>query len=209
MVLFDYSGVLTTSLHLPTEDVLYDPDAVLTEMIVALSSNEPNPWHKLERGEISLADYIDYIEATVPGAGVLFAVDSPLNVMAALELRQERLDVASGLRRAGFRVGLVTNNVAEWQPHWRPRLPADVFEVVIDSAMVGARKPEPEIYRLAMAEIGCDDPTRVLFIDDFEWNVAGAVAIGMRGLHCPSDLDLAVAVSRLLEERPDADMDRS
>jgi len=36
-VLFDYSGVLTTSLHMPTEDVPYDPDALLSEMITALA----------------------------------------------------------------------------------------------------------------------------------------------------------------------------
>ena len=40
-VLFDYSGVLTTSLHMPTDDVPYDPDALFVEMAAALASAEP------------------------------------------------------------------------------------------------------------------------------------------------------------------------
>lgn len=193
-VLFDYSGVLTTSLHLPTEGVGYDPDAVLTEMIVALSSSEPHPWHELERGEITLVAYVDQVEVKVPGAGVLFAADSDLNVMAELRLRAERIAIAAAVKAQGFRVGLLTNNVLEWQPHWLPRLPAGLFEVVIDSSAVGLRKPEPEIYQLAMRALDCDNPSRVLFIDDFEWNVTGAIDVGMQGLHCPVDLDLAAAL---------------
>ena len=194
-VLFDYSGVLTTSLHLPTEGVSYDPDALLTEMILALSSSEPHPWHELERGEITLADYIEQVEAKVPGASVLFEADSALNVMAALTLRPERLAVAAAVKAQGVRVGLLTNNVLEWEPHWLPGLPAGLFEVVIDSSQVGMRKPEPEIYQLAIAELGYQEPSRVMFIDDFEWNVTGATDIGMQGLHCPADLDLSEALA--------------
>lgn len=197
-VLFDYSGVLTTSLHLPTENVPYDPDAVLTEMITALASPDANAWHALERGEISLDAYCDHVEQIVPGAGVLFAADSELNVMAALELLEDRIDVVSEVKSQGVRVGLVTNNVAEWQRHWRPRLPADLFEIVIDSAEVGHRKPEPQIYELAMQRMGITDPPTVLFVDDFEWNVAGATAVGMAGLHCTGSTDLRTALAEAL-----------
>ena len=69
-----------------------------------------------------------------------------------------------------------------------------LFEIVIDSAGVGHRKPEPGIYELAMQRLGIVEPSTVLFIDDFEWNVAGATDIGMVGLHCPADLDLRSAL---------------
>ena len=197
-VLFDYSGVLTTSLHMPTEDVPYDPDALLSEMITVLASPEANPWHELERGEISLDAYIEYAETRVPGAGVLFTVDSEQNVMASLELLQDRIVIVRELKERGLRVGLVTNNVAEWQPFWLPRLPVDLFEVVIDSAAVGHRKPEPAIYELALAQLGIDEPSAVVFVDDFEWNVDGAVAVGMVGLHCPSELDLRASLDGLI-----------
>ena len=42
-------------------------------------------------------------------------------------------------------MALLTNNVREWEPRWRAMLPEidEIFEVVVDSAFVGMRKPEP------------------------------------------------------------------
>ena len=197
-VLFDYSGVLTTSLHMPTENVPYDPDALFTEMVSALASTDANPWHALERGETTLASYIEYAESKVPGASVLFAADSEQNVMANLEMLDHRIAVARELKNNGLRIGVVTNNVAEWQPFWLQRLPPGLFEVIIDSAAVGHRKPEPAIYELALHLLGDADPATVLFIDDFEWNVTGAIEAGMFGLHCPAGLDLGAAVAELI-----------
>ena len=193
-VLFDYSGVLTTPLHLPTEGVPYDPDAVFVEMAAALGSLDANPWHELERGEISLQAYVEYAESRVPGAGVLFEVGSEFNVMKNLELLEDRLALVAELKASGLRVGLVTNNVAEWQPYWKPGLPPGLFEVVIDSADVGCRKPEPAIYERAMQELDITDPATVLFVDDFDWNVEGAVQAGMSGVHCTIDVDLGVEI---------------
>ena len=43
----------------------------------------------------------------------------------------------------------------EWEPLWRPKLPIDeVFDVVVDSAFVGTRKPEPEIYAITLERLG-------------------------------------------------------
>lgn len=189
-VLFDYSGVLTNVLDLPLVGVPYDPYLLREEMTRALGSSEPHPWHELERGERTLESYLEYLDKTVPGARVLFETDSALNSMGALRLLEDRLRLVADLKAADYRVGLVTNNVSEWQPLWRPRVPGGLFEVIIDSAYVGCRKPEPEIYKLAMSMLGLDDPAEVLFVDDFAWNVAGAEAVGMVGLHLESGADL-------------------
>ena len=40
-------------------------------------------------------------------------------------------------------MAICTNNVREWEPLWRAMLPVDeIFDVVVDSAFVGVRKPE-------------------------------------------------------------------
>lgn len=194
-VLFDYSGVLTTSIDLPLVDVTYDPYLLRAEMARAQSIHHEDPWHKLERGEGSLEDYLDDLESRVPGARALFETDSPTNLIGVLQLRDDRLRLAADLKAADYRVGVVTNNVAEWQPLWRPRLPGGLFEVIIDSAYVGCRKPEPAIYQLAMNMLGLDDPSEVVFIDDFESNVEGAEAVGMVGLHCGPDTDLGAELA--------------
>ncbi len=45
-------------------------------------------------------------------------------------------------------MAICTNNVREWEAHWRAMLPVDeIFDVVVDSAFVGSRKPEPQDLR--------------------------------------------------------------
>ncbi|MEM7093932.1 MAG: HAD family phosphatase [Actinomycetota bacterium] len=198
-VLFDYSGVMTANFDVPSDKVPFDVDALFLQMVGAMTDDSvPHPWHDLERGDITLDSYIEFIEQAVPGAGAAFAVDSPHNVMANLPLRQDRVELVRSLRADGLRVGLVTNNVAEWAPVWRSELLDDLFDVVIDSSGVGCRKPEPEIYRLALDALGGIDASDALFVDDFEWNVTGAVQAGLVGLHCTGDIDLDSAVRNRL-----------
>lgn len=192
-VLFDYSGVMTENFSVPTENTPYDIDAVYTEMAASMMNQEAHPWHELERREMSLADWIAYVESRVVGAGALFEVGSEFNVMANLALRADRVALVQRLRSEGLAVALVTNNVAEWQPLWLPNLPPDLFDLVIDSSAVGCRKPEPEIYRLALEGLGVAASDAV-FVDDFPWNVEGAEAVGLRGVHCGPDVDLDAAV---------------
>ena len=194
-ILFDYSGVLTNELDLPVIGVPYDSALLRDEMEMALAGSQPHPWHEVERGERSLESFLEWLEKRVPGGSVIFDPESPINRMGGLKLLDDRLRLVADLKAADYRVGLVTNNVAEWQPLWRPRLPGGLFEVVIDSAYVGCRKPEPEIYQLAMNMLGLKDPSEVLFVDDFEWNVAGAEAVGMVGLHVTAETDLRLELA--------------
>ena len=83
------------------------------------------------------------------------------------------------LRDRGYRLAMLTNNVREWEPRWRAMLPVDeLFEVVVDSAFVGLRKPDPAIYRLTCDRLGVA-PDRCLFVDDVEVNCTAAADLGM------------------------------
>ena len=79
-------------------------------------------------------------------------------------------------------MAMLTNNVREWEPLWRSMLPVDeIFELVVDSAFVGMRKPDREIYELTLERLG--DGIRApecLFVDDVEANVDAARGLGMR-----------------------------
>ena len=82
----------------------------------------------------------------------------------------------------GLRSALLTNNVREWEPKWRALLPEidEVFEVIVDSAFVGMRKPDPAIYELTVDRLG--DGVRAedcIFIDDLEINCDAARELGM------------------------------
>jgi HAD superfamily hydrolase (TIGR01509 family) len=71
-------------------------------------------------------------------------------------------------------------------------LPVDeIFDVVVDSAFVGARKPEPRIYELTLARLGVD-AAAALMIDDIEINCQAARELGIRAVWF-QDSDQAIA----------------
>ena len=68
-------------------------------------------------------------------------------------------------------------------------LPVDeIFEVIVDSAFVGMRKPEPAIYELTVERLGGGiGAAECLFVDDVEHNVAAARELGMTAVHFRSN----------------------
>ena len=75
-----------------------------------------------------------------------------------------------------------TNNVREWESRWRSLLPVDeIFDIVVDSAFVGTRKPEPRIYEITLERLGVA-PAEAVFIDDVEANCDAARDLGMRAV---------------------------
>jgi epoxide hydrolase-like predicted phosphatase len=89
------------------------------------------------------------------------------------------------LRRRGLRTALLTNNVREWEPRWRAKIPDldKVFEIVVDSAFVGMRKPEPEIYELTLDRLGGVAAEDCVFVDDTDVNCDAARVLGIRAVH--------------------------
>ncbi len=86
----------------------------------------------------------------------------------------------------------------EWEPHWRAKLPDvdEIFEVVVNSAFEGMRKPEPEIYRLTLERLGDGVAAQdCVFVDDIEVNCQTAEQLGMAAVHF-RDTDQAVAELR-------------
>ncbi len=205
-LIIDYTGVITVPLSMggrsrpepnDPENAPSSIDRLRSMMSHELHNPDPGAlWNRLERGETSVGELVERIEEVVPGAGVFFSGDNPATLMASLEVRADVIERIRGWRGRGIPLALLTNNVAEWRPHWTAKLNAagglSLFDVIIDSSEVGMRKPEERIYhhtiealneRLGVRLI----PQDCLFIDDFEQNIAGAIAVGMATLLATSD----------------------
>ena len=86
------------------------------------------------------------------------------------------------VRRAGLAVGAISNSngtVAE--------LLADLglgaaLDFVIDSAVVGVEKPDPRIFRLALAAVGVEGAEAAYVGDFYSVDVLGARAAGLEGV---------------------------
>jgi len=188
-IVSDFGGVLTMPLLQAFERVQDDIDVPLEAygagMARSLERDGVHPLFALERGEITEAEFLARVEHGLEAVlGRRVALDGfGARLMDALEPNQPLFDFYADLRRErGIRFALCTNNVREWEPRWRAKLPIDdLFEVVVDSAFVGTRKPEPEIYALTLERLGLPAGA-CAFVDDIEPNVAAARDAGMHGI---------------------------
>jgi putative hydrolase of the HAD superfamily len=188
-VISDFGGVLTSPLLEAFERVQealdVEPAAYGGAFVHSLERDGVHPLYAIERGEITEAEFLARIER---GLAAALSRDVSLHgfgarLMDALHPNHELFDRYRALRRErGLRFALCTNNVREWEPLWRPKLPIDeLFDVVVDSAFVGTRKPEPEIYAITLDRLGLPGEA-CAFVDDLEINVAAAREAGMHGI---------------------------
>ena len=68
-----------------------------------------------------------------------------------------------------------------------------MFDAVIESSVIGVRKPEPEFYRRAL-EVMAIEPHQAVYLDDLGINLKPAKAMGMTTIKV---LDAAQALAEL------------
>lgn len=98
-----------------------------------------------------------------------------------MHVRQPVLDWILRLKTAGKKVGVLSNMPSGVAAVFRRDLPwlARLDSVVL-SCDLGVCKPDPQIYRTSLEQLAVA-PERVLFLDDKQYNIDGAQAIGMQG----------------------------
>lgn len=144
--------------HIVTPEWHFQHDAgrPLAEMVEELTTQYP---HHAEL----IAQYVPRWLETIPG---------PVPGM---------IDMAERLALLGYPLFGITNFGVEFWDMFRPTAPIfDLFRDIVVSGAEKLVKPDPAIYRLAIARFGID-PARTLFIDDREDNIASAIACGLQG----------------------------
>jgi putative hydrolase of the HAD superfamily len=207
-VISDFGGVLTTPLlrsFLAFQDHTgISWDALGRAMQRAAERNGAYPLFELEKGRMTEAEFLDLLAAELePELGRRPELHGFRDVyFDALAPNQPMVDLMGDIKRRGYRMALLTNNVREWEPLWRSLLPVDeIFELIVDSAFVGMRKPEPEIYELTLERLGAP-ATSCLFVDDVEVNCDAARKLGMATVQF-RDNDQAIAeIEAALAQNP-------
>jgi putative hydrolase of the HAD superfamily len=178
----DFGGVLTSPLHVGflayQEESGVSLEQLGRAMARATEEHGEHPLFVLERGEISETEFRARIEPHLEDGFDLTRLRTLY--FERLVPNREMIDFVRAARRRGVRTALLTNNVREWEPLWRSKLPEvdELFEVVVDSAFVGMRKPDPAIYELTLERLGVRGEDCV-FVDDLEPNCETARALGM------------------------------
>jgi epoxide hydrolase-like predicted phosphatase len=185
-LLVDYGGVMTSSMGRVFAQFCLeagvDPSRLKHLIGDAYGGGDPEGvMARLERGEIPLEEFERWM-ANALSEGL----ERPLDWKGLKDRMNAGMipdaDMMAAVRRArafGIRTALVSNS---WGggAYQRERFP-ELYDQVVISGEIGARKPEPRIYLLTADRLGVA-PQQCVFVDDLLQNVEGAKAAGMEGI---------------------------
>lgn len=199
-VIFDVGGVLSVAGRHSDFVRRFPPEhaeAARRIFIGDYGADADHPWHRLERGEITLEENRRLNKEALLAAGIPIPPPPPGGApMIEFPLNEPVVQLVHDLKDAGIRLGVLTNNVLEFRERWRSMLPFDeLFDDVVDSHEVGLRKPNPAIYQLALARLGAE-AGRSAFLDDVPSNVTAAQSVGMLAVLVEEDPTEAVRTVR-------------
>jgi epoxide hydrolase-like predicted phosphatase len=195
-VVFDFGGVLITPLTNQVGTLAGRHDTSLDEMlgvVIGPRDSGGHPWHRAERGELTVAEIQDLLAPWAAEIGLTLHGDEidvvlapgSYTIVAPMVERLERL------RGEGIRTALLTNTFREFRPTLETIVDLTLFDCIIESYAVSARKPEVAIYEATAAALGVAH-REIAYLDDFEQNLAPAKALGWTTIHV-SDPLLAIA----------------
>ena len=134
-------------------------------------------WARLERGELSLEDFYPAFDRECETAGSRISARALIGTLAASSApRPSMLAAVRRIREHGLSAAALTNNWSAGEDGTGTLRPH--FDVVIESSVVGLRKPDPRIFRLACERLRIE-PREAVFLDDLGNNLKTARALGM------------------------------
>jgi putative hydrolase of the HAD superfamily len=184
-VISDFGGVLTSPLHnsfVAFQDSSGIPVEALGNAMAAIGARRgTNPIFDLETGRLTEAAFVKELEDQLTAD-----LGHPVELqrfgeryLEHLDPNPRMIDYMRELHGLGYKMAICTNNIREWEHLWRAKLPIDeIFDVVVDSAFVGFRKPEAQIYEITLHRLGIE-PRAAVFVDDLELNCTAARELGM------------------------------
>jgi len=184
-VIWDFGGVFTTS---PFEAFArYETERgipVGTIRKINSTNHEHNAWAQFEQSRVDIHGFDELFAAEARALGHHIPGKDVLPLLAG-DFRPDVIEALRRVKAAALRTGCITNNM----PHnaaggtaagrsLYAREIMELFDVVIESAKIGIRKPNPKIYEMMCEQLGVAPPACV-FLDDLGGNLKPARAMGM------------------------------
>jgi epoxide hydrolase-like predicted phosphatase len=189
-VLFDFGGVLTTSVWDSFADFCRGK-GLEEDAVKRLFREDPGALADLRDLETGRVEEPEFERRFADRLGLDEATDLIDSMFRGMRPDPPMVEAVRAVRATGIKTGLVSNS---WSTsHYDRNLLAELFDAVVISADVGLHKPEPEIFLLAAERLGVE-PDRCVFVDDLRENCAGAEAVGMTAV---VHRDAADTVARL------------
>jgi len=191
-VLFDFGGVISSSpfeafAHLEAERGL-PADFIRT---VNATNPDTNAWAKLERGEVDLETFGPLWSDEARALGHELDGRLVLERLAG-EIRPAMVNAIRSCRTK-YKTACLTNNFTRAEALLSEEVAGvySLFDAILESRVLGVRKPDPRFYELACEALDVE-PDECVFLDDLGVNLKPARALGMHTIKV-TDPDAALA----------------
>ncbi len=179
-IIFDFGGVFTTT---RSRDGIFrrcEAELGLSTGTVSRLLYGTEIWRAVSCGKASAEDYWDYVTSELGGRVPAELEPFKHNPFSPEELDKRMVLLARRLHKR-YKTALCSNATLYLDTLLPEHGLLPLFDVVVNSARVGLRKPDPQIYRLTADRMGLL-PEECVFVDDKERNTAVAEMLGMKAI---------------------------
>ena len=211
-VIFDFGGVVTSS---PFEafNRLEHERGLPRDLIRRVNAADPdsNAWARFERAEIDAATFDRLFAQEAARLGHELNGADVLAVLAG-DMRPRMVAAIDRLKREGYALGCITNNVPSGEGPGMAvtsKRAAEIaavlarFDQVLESSKVGVRKPDPRIYAMMTDALGVA-AAECVYLDDLGINCKPAAAMGMAAIKVSTEEQALADLERVLGSKPGA-----
>lgn len=204
-VLWDFGGVLTSS---PFEAFgRYEVEHNLPkDFIRSINATNPdtNAWAQFESSTISATEFDAAFARESSAKGHEIRGKDVLALLSG-DIRPRMVAALKQIKQH-YRVGCITNNVKSGQGAGMARSEEKatavaavmaLFDTIIESSVVGVRKPDLKIYQMACEAMQIE-PHEALFLDDLGINLKPAKALGMTTIKVLSEAQALADLEQIL-----------
>jgi epoxide hydrolase-like predicted phosphatase len=189
-LLIDWGGVLTTSM-IGSFDAFSAREGLPEHAVRQAFRDDPTARDALIELECGRIDIVTF-EARLAGILHVPSEDLARRLTAEVQPDHEMRAAVRDFHDRGVKTALVSNS---WRREDYDVL--DLFDVVVLSGDLGVRKPDPEIYAVAVERLGVT-PDRCVFVDDLGGNLKPAKGLGMTTIRHDATSATIAQLKRLL-----------
>lgn len=199
-IIWDFGGVITSS-PFDAFNEFEEVNGLPKDIIRTINSENPdmNAWAQFESNSITIDQFDDLFLKEAKAKGFDIKGRDIIKLLKG-SIRENMVSFLRELK-SDFKLGCITNNVkpsSEENTDNETKEAMSIFDHVIESSIVGIRKPNPEIYMMSCDALNVS-PDQCIYLDDLGINLKPARDLGMTTIKVIQPEDAIQEVRNLLK----------
>ena len=199
-IIWDFGGVITSS-PFDAFNEFEEVNGLPKDIIRTINSENPdmNAWAQFESNGITIDQFDDLFLKEAKAKGFDIKGRDIIKLLKG-SIRENMVSFLRELK-SDFKLGCITNNVkpsSEENTDNETKEAMSIFDHVIESSIVGIRKPNPEIYMMSCDALNVS-PDQCIYLDDLGINLKPARELGMTTIKVIQPEDAIQEVRNLLK----------